>query len=511
MKKYLLLAVWLLCHMALRAEEPPAQERWALPFNWSLLWSGSWEEFSQERGTLHNRGELKINWNGFTLREQVLDRRPLIADFDSPWKNSDKAVTNLNGALYHQATGSRVLFGVIDEWGLSARIRNPWIRSPPYAENHKPLFADIKTAVSGTKEDEVYLYLSSPVFDVSQNIRLKGFLSAQTEIDCFIPALSGGLDFSLPGKTNLLLETFYTKMTLAPTKSSSWFSDTPPLPEREFKLYAAALLFSNPLFSVSSDFAQSHTFAVGSDIYFNLGLTLTPKLPFGARARPLSFSYAADGAGKRFIYRDGINHGEGFRNAGKIEWKGRGNSLIRFNTVLRAPAFGEDFTRSSTGLYFRFPGRNLFGDDFPIRLTRISLTADRNADNPKKISDKLSGNIGFSLNLREISKNTPFGLNLSGSINRITASQGVLSPYPVSEIPWILDIAEIKGEITWFPPNYQFRIGVGYSKNAKNIEKWEFSSSAAVRFKHGRLTLKTVSREFPEKWLWTISWRLEIQ
>jgi hypothetical protein len=500
MKNFLLLAVWLLCRAALWAEAPSSES--GLPFNWSLLWSGSWEDFPQNRGTLHNRAELKINWVDFSLREQVLDRRSLA--------DPDKAVTNLNGGLYHPSTGSRLLFGTIDEWGLPARIRNPWIRSPPYSENHKPVFADLKTAASSTKEDEAYLYLSAPVWNISQDVKLRPFVFAQTEINGFKPALGGGLDFTLPDKANLLLDFFYTGTTLAPTKSTSWFSDTPPLPEREFKLYAAALLFNNPLLSISSDFALSQTFAVGTDIYCNLGLTLTPKLPFGARERPLSFSFAADGAGPRFVYRDGANHGEGVRAAAKIEWKGRYNYLVRFNTVLRSPGFGEDFTRSSSGLYFRFPSKNIFGGDFPVRLARISLNIDRNAENHLKISDGLSASIGFFVNLRQFSINTPLGFNFSGSVKRITACEGVPSPYPVSDLPWIIDSMEIKGEITWSPLNYQFKTGLEFYKNAKNVEKRSFSAGAAIRFKQGRLALKAVYANPSSNWEWTASWRLEI-
>jgi len=494
-------------------------------FNWSLLMSGSWEESASTSlsGTLHNRGEIKLNFlqPGLTLRGQVLDRRKLNLGFSTfqdgfwngLWGDPEKAVTGFLGGLYHKSSGSRLLFGTLDEWGLSARIRNPWIRSPPYAENHKPLMADLKTAASTTKNDEAYLYLSSPFLNVFSDVKLRGFAAAQTEIESFTPALSGGAEFAFAKKTGLLFEFFYTGATLPPTKSSTWFSVTPALPEREFDLYAAGIIFHNQFISVSSDWALSETFAWGADVYGNLGISVTPSLSFGSRARPLTFSIAVDGAGERFVYRDGASHGEGFRSAAKIEWKGRYNSLLRFNTTLRGPEIGESFNRSSTGFYYRLPSKSSRGGGFPVRLTRMSLTADRNAVNFQKVSDRLSGYVGFSMDLRQISVKKPLGVTISGSITGLSAPESFSSPYPV---PWEsrnLDIASVNCDFTFSPSIFQFRSRVGYTNDVKNNDeidkKWNFSFSTAARFKYGRLSIKAATPDFPEKWNWTVSWRLE--
>jgi len=500
MKNLYLFAAAFLCGAVLFAKD-------SIPlFNWSLLWSGSWEESK----TLHNRGEAKLHFLplGIVLRGQVLDRRTLNFELDEPWGDPEKWITNYTGGLYHKQTGSRLLYGVLDEWGISARIRNPWIRSPPYAENHMPLIADLKTAASSTKEDEAYLYLSTPVLELFPDLKLRGFVSAQTEIENLTPALSGGLDFTIAKKTSLLLETFYTGATLPATKVSSWFADPPPLPERDFCLYAVGLLFANPDFSVSADWALSETFAWGTDVYGNLGVSVTPLLPFGSRARPLTVSLAADGAGGRFVYRDGANHGAGFRGAAKIEWKGSYNSLFRLNTVLRGPGFEEElngavFNRSSTGVYYRFPSKS--NTDFPVRFTRISLTADRNAVNLKKTNDGLSGYIGLSVNLA----NHPLGINLSGSIDGLTALEGSPSPYPVHEESRVFDTGSVNCELVFPLGIFQFRSKTGCTFYAEKDEKWNFSLSASARFKNGRLSLKTATADSGEKWSWTVSWRLE--
>jgi hypothetical protein len=519
MKKLSFLAAVFLCGAALFAEGSAADNKSAPLLNLSLLWSGSWEEktftFQDESevlGTLHNRGELKLHFipPHLVLRGQVLDKRPLDFSKEPPYNDPDKTVTNYTGGLYHKTTGSRFLYGPLDEWGLSARIRNPWIRSPPYAENHKPLIADVKTAASATKNDEAYMYLSSPYLELFSNLKMRGFVSAQSEVEEYKSAFSSGLDFSFAKNTSLLLETFYTDATLPPTKSSSWFSASPPLPEREFRLFAAGLLFSNPAFSVSSDYAVSETFAVGKDIYANLGVSLSPSLPFGEKARPLLISLSADSAGERFVFRDGLDHGGGFRNAAKIEWKGRYSSLIKISTVLRGNGLNEDFNRSSSDFYWRFPSSAATRNN-TLRLTRISLSADRNAVNPLKISDSFSSNLGISLNMRKIGIKNPLGINFSGSVKGLAGENSDKSIYPALDNDWSWDSAGLNCEFIWSIGAFQLRSKTGYTFFPEKDEKWDISLGTTFRFKNGRFSFKAASPDFPEKWNWTISWRTEIQ
>jgi len=496
------------------ADTPPA-------INWSLLWSGSWEESASAslvsmpfNGTLHNRGEIKLNILPLDLliRAQVLDRRPFNLNWDSPWGDPDKEITHFTGGLYHVPTGSKLLFGVLDEWGLPARIRNPWIRSPPYAESHSIISLDQKTAASSTREDEVYLHLSSPHLEIIPNVTLRCFAAGQTNIDISNifdwdslnakPAFSGGLDLSLNSDTRFLLEAFYTERILAASRVSTWFSDPPPLPQREFRLYAAGLLFSNPDFSLSSDFALSETFAWGTDIYANLGISLSPLLPFGTRARPLIFSLAVDGAGSRFIYREGSSYGEGFRCAARIDWRGRYNSLIRINTVLRGPSPGEEFNRYAANFYYRAPSSRR--QENTIKLSRISIYADRNAVNPLKINDSLSGSLGISLSLRQFGITNPLNINLSGSIKGQTTKDSGFDG-------WFWETTSVGCELTWSNKRYQFRARAGYSTFVGKEEKWNFSLSSTVRFRNGRLGIKAETPDFPSKWNWTISWRTEIR
>jgi hypothetical protein len=489
-------------------------------FSWGLLWSGSWEE----NKTLNNRAELKLGFlpAGLTLRGQALDKRPLNFELEPFWGDPAKAVTSFGAGLYHGPSGSRLLYGVLDEWGLSARIRNPWIRSAPFAENHKPLMADLKTSPSASKGPAAYAYLSPPPLNLLPLIRLRPFAAAQFKTEgAFRPDFAGGLETWFGKKTSLLLEGFYTGDTLPAKNSGAWFSDPPPLPERDYRLYALGLLFNSPVFAVSSDWAWSKAFIQGDGIYGNLGLR--------AGAGPLSISLAADSAGERFIGRDGSSPGAGFRTAGKIEWKGVRGSLFRFNTSLRGPGMEKNFDRSSTGIYYRFPapaGRgasNTAGGGFPLRVSRISFSMDRNAVNRGKIIDSVNGNLGLSVNLPPVplpgfsrysgsaksAKGSPLNINFTGSLKGQTAADKTPFPYPAPQGPWHFYSAGTGCELSWSPGYLQFKTKAGYSISEKKHGCWDTAFSAAIRFKPGRLSVKAASPDFPKKWNWTISWRLE--
>jgi len=493
---YFLAAVFLCCTIsAINAPCAFAEQQ----YNWNLLWSGSWEE-TESGGTLNNRGETTVHFIPLDLlwRGQVLSN-------DSPWSDSEKAATHYTMGLYHKATGSRLLLGPLDEAGLPARIRNPWIRSPPYPENHINTIADLRTTVSSTREDEVYLYVTSPLLELTPSIYLRPFFSAQTEIKEKTPAYSGGLDFRFPKNTRLMTEIFYTERTLPPKEITPWFSNPPPLPERDFKLFAAGLLFKNAVFSLSSDFAQSEAFSWGSDIYANLGVSISPPLIINRIKHPILLSFSADGAGQRFINRDGSHYSEGFRGAGKFEWRGRYNSLFKMDSILRSDTIGLKFNRSSSGIYYRFPSRS----DNPVRISTISFSANRNAENYLKIHDSFSGNMSINLNIEQFNLKTPIRINLAASIKGLSKSDIDINPYPIpSEWNWVS--STINSEFILTHGVFQLRSRTGCTIFAEKEEKWDFSVSASARFRQGRLTIKAASPDFPEKWKWSASWRLEI-
>jgi hypothetical protein len=412
-------------------------------------------------------------------------------------------------------------------------------------ENHQPVMADLRTTTSTTKTDELYLYLSSPRLSLNDEIAMRGFGSAQfPAMDAaggnFAPAFSGGLETLFGRDIEVLLEGFYTGAELPARNSSAWFSDTPPLPVRDFRLGAAALLLSTPYASFASDWAWSETFAWGTGVYGNAGIRVSPPFSWNqgpkGKPGPWSLSLAADGMSERYVGRDGASPGGGLRTAGKIEWKGPRSSLFRVHTTLRGPALDEPFERSSSGVYYRFPAppaNAANSGNFPLRVSRISLNADRNASNLKKIYDDIDGALGLSLSLPPMllppvllpassrktknpgPKSYPLSINLSATIKTLGSSAEVPPPYPFLPIgaesgaPMEFDSAKESVELLWSPGIFQFRTRWGCTSYAAKDNQWDGSISAAVRFRHGRFSVKFAWPVLPEKWNCTLSWRVE--
>jgi len=322
-------------------------------------------------------------------------------------------------------------------------------------------------------------------------------------------------------KAYLSLEGFYTGFELPAKEPATWFSDPPPLPDRDFRLGAAALMLNVPYVSITSDWAWSQVFAYGSGVYGNAGIHVNP--PF---ISPWSLSLAADGMSERYTGRDGSNPGGGFRMAGKLERKGKQSSLLRANSTFRSSTMGEPFERSSMGLYYRFPASSAGGGEFPLRISRITLNAGRNASNLKKINDSIDGSLGLSLSLPPLllprpllpasaakvknlkPKVYPLNINLAESIDWLGHSDAQPSPFAFFP-PGEFNSAKTSCELLWSPGIFQLKTKWAYTAYANKDNQWESSVSAAVRFKHGRISVKFAWPDFPDEWNCTLSWRLE--
>lgn len=444
----------------------------------AFSWSGSWEK----GGKYTDRSDFRLHVLKPTLllRFQALGKRNL-KSLPAGEKIHDTAA--LSAGIYHELTGSRLLYGFIDEGGLPARIRNPWIRGIPLPEYHKPSISDLKNEFSSTKKPEAYFYLASPP---KENIR--GFASVLADGD-LNPSLTTGMDFRFRNKSNLGLEFFYTNMTLPPRTAPAWFSEKPPLPERDFRLYAGAFTFSHPFFTAAGDGAFSQTFAYGRGFYGNLAL--------GIGNRPWQFSLAADAAGDRFVDREGRATGAGFRLAGRLEWKGKKSRLFRLSTSLRSGGLGENFNRSSSLIYYRFPASRSFWS-----FTRVSFGFDRNASDLKKILDSLDARTGFKLG--------PVNANINGSLTGRALTGEKPFPYPGAADSYSFYSAKISGDLSYTWNIFQFKTKLGYAKTHNKEPVWDTSCSVSLRKKPVRFTVKIASPDFPRLWTYTLSWRLDL-
>ena len=479
-----------------------------------FLWSGAWES----RHNLVNRFDFTLTAPkpGMALRFEVLDRRPASSSKEfsgSFWgETKDKAITQPGLWLYHLSTGSRLLYGVLDTYGLEARIRNVWIRGAPFAQSRTESSADLKTAPSSTAVLQGYAYLGSNGISLGPG-KIYGFASfaANDNSNDRAPALGAGLDYEL-GKKKFLLEGFYTERTLPERKSSTWFNVKPALPERDTRLFASSAAISIPAFGLAADLAYSETFAFGKDYYSSLALRFGDK--------PWRFSLVFDAAGSRYIDSAGNNPGAGFRTAARLERMGKKSGLFRLTALFRGPGpdeglqqavnekdfFGimQSFNRMSGELYYRFPSNSAF-----FGLTRFSLSVDRDARNEKKVLDSGQAMAAFKLG--------PVNSASEGKITSINAGKSagtdksghIVNSYKLTQrfsLAAKLPASQKTGKKN--PYSVLFSTKAGYEKIYDKEGNWDVSCSISLRGKKNRITIKTAASAFPQKWEYTVNWRL---
>jgi len=474
-------------------------------FTWDLLYTGNYysgtktadEDFSQAEnifsgGTLYNYGNLNVGIPKLDLSLRLLasDKRLV------PFADDDgKAGFNPGFGIYHPESGSRFLYGVQSEYGLSARINNVWLRGIPFMESRSPSTNDLKAEPAAKDESEAYLYLGLPRkilpgFDA--------FAAAAMDNDLNF-AFSGGLGLEKNEK-EIRLEGFYTGKTLPQRKASSWFSPDPPLPERDFSIYALGFTFNSPMIAFATDWAWSQTYAWGSGLYGNFAFRFDKK--------PWRFSLAGDGAEGRFSDRSGAAAGTGFRLAAKGERFWPRSGLLRFSGDMRSAGIGESFSRGSVSAYFRPPAPTAAekrNDPSIFRFTRASLSLARDARKPGKTADSISALAGFNLG--------PFTSAFSLSFHSLSS----LTEENLFQVPAFenFDSFKVSGELGWKPP--KLRIGaidlktrIGSAIKAGKDPVWELSFNGSIKpGKWGRIGLKIASTDFPDKWSFTLSWRFE--
>jgi hypothetical protein len=473
--RFFIVFLVLIC-AALGAEESMAGGGEKL-FSFGILESGSWAE----EGNLVNRLDLRLYapW-GLSLRGQFADRRPT-----PPWEYPDEGVSALGTALYHQSTGSRLIYGLIETRGLLNRTRNVWSRGAPWFESHSLSTADLKTQAGEMEDANTYIGLLSPTIGP-----LTGSFSVQ--IDGSANAIfTGGAATRLPFNSSLRLEGLVTERLVAERKNASWFSDKPYLPERRLRFYALNATFTNRYFCFAGDFAHSDIFAWGDGVYVNTALR--------AGLGPWSLSFAADGSDSRFSGADGSIPGAGFRSAAKFEWEGSRNMLFRISSTLRAAAIQKPFDRSLTSLYFRFP----LNKRLPVRINRITLSMERDAQSWERIDDSLSLGAVFSAWFCRPSFSVSLAQHTAAKIG------GRINPFPDYIARHEFDSLKFSGDISCQILFVSLKGGLSYTLSDEKAPLMTSSISASVSGKLGRLGVKLSSDAKTGDWSYTLSWKFQ--
>jgi hypothetical protein len=478
-------------------------------FTWDLLWTGNYysgtktadEDFSSPEdlfsgGTIYNQGNLNVGIPRLDLSLRLLATDKRIVPFVD---DDQKAGFNPGFGIYHPGSGSRFLYGVQSEFGLPARMNNVWLRGIPFMESRSQSTRDLKVEPSARDESEAYLYLGLPG-NVLPGIDAFAAVAMDNELNL---AFSGGLGLE-KNENEIRLEGFYTGKRLPQRKASSWFSASPPLPERDFSIYALGFVFNSPIVAFASDWAWSQTYAWGEGLYGNFALRLGNK--------PWRFSLAGDGAGGRFADRSGATAGTGFRLAAKGERFWPRSGLLRFSGDIRSAGIGESFSRGSASVYFR-PSAPTAAEkrNSPslFRFTRASLSVARDARKPGKTADSISALAGFNLG--------PFTSAFSFSFHSLSLLGGEsLFQFPAFEN---FDSFKVSGELGWKPPKLSIgainpqidlKTRLGCTIKAGKDPLWELSLNGSIKpGQWGRIGLKIASTDFPDKWNFTLNWRFE--
>jgi hypothetical protein len=470
-------AVLFMVTACLWAEEPAGTGGGKKLFTFSLFESGAWAE----GGNLTNRLDLRLYAPpGLTFRAQAADKR-----LTPPWEHPDSGITALGAAVYHKSTGSRLLYGIVETAGLSNRTRRVWSRSAPWFEAHSLSTADLKNTAGDAEESGAYMEISSPsarLFNAGASVRLDRNAEA---------VFTGRGGARLPRGSSVRLEGLITERMLEERGMSQWFSDKPYLPERKFGFYAISAVFTNPYVCFAGDFARSEVFAWGTDVYANAALRVG--------LRPWRASVAVDGAGERFSGSDGSATGAGFRTAAKFEWEGSRNMLFRVHSVLRSAALREPFDRGAAGVYFRLPqNKNKF-----VRLIRISLELERDAQKPERITDGIDIGAAFIAG--------PFRPSFGIAAKHHTAANpgDYINPFPVYTSEHRLDTIKFSGAVSFRISFAALTGSVSYTATDGKDSVITSSAGASVSGKLGRIGLKLNNNVRTGDWSYTISWRLE--
>ncbi|MDR0312364.1 MAG: hypothetical protein LBI14_02080 [Treponema sp.] len=504
-KASFLLIFWLVSSVGYAADND--LQLFTLDFLWAGSWTNSFKTVDQDLspelifsgGTLTNRGEIKLGFPRLylTLRLQGIDKRKLPTENEGQinpgiglYYNGSRNTGSFPGNILGN---SRLLWGALNEYGLPARLRNVWAKAPPYAENRKPYSSDLRTDPT-TNKPEVYLYLGLPKWNIFTWGVITGFVSAQMDNE-YNPAFGTGFEFQFDKYTILKLDGFYTQRILKEKTPSTWFSLSPPLPDREFRFYGIGAAFDARNWSIAADFGLSETFAWGRDLYANAALRIGTK--------PWKFSFAIDMAGSRYVGRDGNIPGAGFRIAGRLERQWIRSGLFRATLVLRSPGLGEDFNRSSIDIYFRPSAPPARSNPF-FRFTRVSLSLSRNAVNPLKTEDSISAVLAFNISVLRFV--------FTGNIHSLTnlSENDLFLALPLPPCFDNFESSKISSEVSWNLKGVQFSLKAGYLIRAEKDNIWDFSLNTSLRFaKIGRISFRVAAPEFPDKWTYTLSWRLE--
>jgi hypothetical protein len=440
-----------------------------------------------------NRADIRLFAPaGLSARAQALDKRPA-----PPWGAGPEARRDGGFGLYHQPSGSRLVYGKLEVSGLAARTRHIWQRGVPWVEAHKASGADLKTETAALSPELLYLNLGSPEARFFKDRRTDAPLLG---VSGAFSALFGkddrlflqGASALRAGKTHRArFEWLVNEKTIAERRQSAWFSEKPALPARDMRFSAFHFAYTHPFFSAAADFARSELFLWGEDSYANGAFRLGN--------RPWRVSFAADGSGERFVGNDGATSGAGFRMAGRVEWFGSRNARLRVESALRSGGINRPFDRSASKISYYFP----IIRGFLLTPARFSFEMERDAEKCESIVDRLHFLAGFKLG--------PLRPALKLSVVQAAAAQAgdLIIPYPDPSAAHTLEFWKAAAEIIYPFSAVTLKASFGYRSEREKESVWESALAASLRGRWGRVSIQLFNDEKDGNLNCRFSWRLE--
>jgi hypothetical protein len=462
---------------------------------------------------------LDIAPAGLTFRLQLTDKRNAesFAALKESFAADAEPVTALSGGLYYKGSrtgggssgqspgAGRILWGPVNLYGAAARLRTPWSRGAPFADSREASSADLKTTSQASAVNAFYAGGSLPSFGLGgTKLVLSGSAFAEPVDGGYVRPgeakverriFTGGANAGFAGGSSLRAEALYADGTLPERTASTWFSYEPPLPERDFTLFAGSLAFTSPSFACAADGAFSQTFAYGNGFYGSGGLR------FGNR--PWRLSLAADGAGSRYTGPDGGTTRAGLRFAARVERRGKRNELLRFDAIVHATEEqgifppGGDFWELAKKPN-RFSGKASYRFPVPVPPLRpagvrsLSLQIKDDRRDPQK--ETVTADAAAGLRLWELAADS------SAKLVFVTGDSGIER-----------DSWSVKEKISWSGKHLQCGGALGYTSAVNKEPAWDASLYGALRYKKAKgkeasLRGKIEWQSGPGPFSYTVSW-----
>lgn len=440
------------------------------------LWTASWEHEKD----LINRLDLKLGipGPGLLFRGQLLNKRsvPFVETDDHP-------LTDLAAGMYHTGTGSRFLYGKMNETGLSARLKNIWTHGVPLQTNHSPSSNDLSTSPSSTKEEGFFFYAGSPRLGP---LRLFSSMYFENDLE---PLYIAGIDYYFSPKIWMKIEGLYMEHTLDARQPSTWFAEEAWLPERKSRLYGGSVNVNYPFWGISADAAFSETFAFGQGWYANTSFRLGH--------RPWRFQLGFDMIDGAFTDRAGKIPDNGMRGGIQFEAWRKAGAFFKMSANIQGPRFGETLAKSRLALNYSFPvPKNSF-----VRLSRIHVNLDGNS--LLQLKPGSAAKTGFGLYIGPVLITSEAGIHGDDKNN-----QNALPRFSDFEA-W--DALSFSEELQYRIKVWTFRTKFIYSIEEKRngkVDTYALQFYAAAHWKWGRISGTFRFDEFPDTWTFTIRCQL---